>query len=278
MPKRLSNKYPLVPSVQFRGSRLAPLWLMPAVPVRLGGKDGPQLYAAIDTAATISAISESTLQGLERARIKISKRQSLLVESAQGSVEVQVAGVLLVLCDPSFAPWVELGEVPFIITRGLDSSEPSSRILLGFDSCLAKLRVDIDYPRNVLTVHAPVRIDRRSGSPDAVTLPTAISEGERLIAMGSFRAAVAIVAAAVEEVLRSSQAWPGPIKNWSALLADPDETFGLESDSRAQLKTMWNLRNIAVHGRSTAEISKREAEAVLRAAKDIIAKTSKLSS
>jgi hypothetical protein len=278
MPKRLSNKYPLVPSVQFRGSRLAPLWLMPAVPVRLGGKDGSQLYAAIDTAATISAISESTLQGLERARIKISKRQSLLVASAQGSAEVQVADVPLVLCDPSFGPWVELGEVPFMITTGLDSSEPSSRILLGFDSCLAKLRINIDYPRNLLTVYAPVRIDRRTGRPDAVTLPTAISEGERLIAMGSFRAAVTIVAAAVEEVLRSSHAWLGSIKNWSALLADPDRTFGLEADSKAQLQTIWHLRNIAVHGPSTAEISKRDAEAVLRAAKDIIVKTSKLSS
>ena len=278
MPRRLSNKYPLVPSVQFRGSRLAPLWLMPAVPVRLGGKDGSQLYAAIDTAATISAISEITLQGLERAQIKISKRQSMQVESVQGSIEVQVAGVPLLLCDPSFGPWLDLGEVPFMVTRGLDSSEPSSRIFLGFDSCLAKLRIDIDYPHNVLTVHAPARIGRRTGGPDVVSFPTAIRESERLIAMGSFRAAVTVAAAAVEEVLRSSHAWPGSIKNWSALLADADRTFGLESGSKAQLQTIWHLRNTAVHGPSAAEISKRDAEAVLRAAKDIIAKTSKLSS
>jgi hypothetical protein len=277
MPKRLSNKYPLVPSVQFRGSRVAPLWMMPAVPVRLGGKDGSQLYAAIDTAATVSAISEITLQGLERAQIKISKRQSMKVDSGQGSMEVQVAGVPLLLCDPSFGPWLDIGEVPFMVTRGLDS-EPSSRILLGFDSCLAKLRIDIDYPHNLLTVHAPARIGRQSGGPDVVSFPTAIRESELLIAMGSFRAAVTVAAAAVEEVLRSSDAWPGSIKNWNALLADADRTFGLESGSKAQLQTIWHLRNTAVHGPSAAEISKRDAEAVLRAAKDIIAKTSKLSS
>src|SRR5437899_941075 len=85
MPKRSSNKYPLVPSVQFRTSRLSPLALMPAVPVRLGGRTGSQLYAAVDTAAKISAISESTLQGLERAQVTKSNR---LVETIQGSIEV----------------------------------------------------------------------------------------------------------------------------------------------------------------------------------------------
>jgi hypothetical protein len=278
MPKRLTNKYPLVPSVQFRGSRLAPLALMPAVPVRLGGRDGPQLYAAIDTAAKMSVISDSTLQELERAQIKISKRQSLLIKGAQGSIDVEVAGIPVLLCDPSFGPWIELGEVPFAITGKQDLLEPPSRILLGFDSCLAKLRVDIDYPRNVLTVHAPARIDRRTGWSDAVTFPTAIREGESLIAMGSYRAAVTIVAAAVEEVLRSSHAWTRPIKHWTAFLAEADRTFGLEADSKAQLETIWRLRNVAVHGPSTTEISKRQAEAVLRAAKDIIAKTPKLSS
>ena len=278
MPMRLSNKYPLVPSVQFRRSRLAPLALIPAVPVRLGGENGPQLYAAIDTAAKLSVISESTLHELERAQIKMSKRQALLVELLSGSIEMEVVGVPLLLCDPSFGPWIELGEVPFAITRGQDFTEPPSRILLGFDSCLAKLRIDIDYPRNVLTVHAPVRTDRRTGRSDAITFPTAIREGESLIAMGSFRAAVTIVAAAVEEVLRSSHALPSSIKNWSALIADADQTFGLEADSKAELQTIWRLRNIAVHGPSTAEISKRDAEAALRAAKDIIAKTSKLRS
>jgi hypothetical protein len=232
----------------------------------------------IDTAATISVISESTLDALERAQVKISRRQSMRVEGTQGSMEVAVAGVPLLLCDPSFGPWIELGEVPFLITTGLDLAAPASRILLGYDSCLAKLRIDIDYPRNVLTVHAPPRIGRRTGRQDAVTFPTAIKEGERLIAMGSFRAAVAIVAAAVEEALRSSHAWPGSIRNWSALLADADRTFELEADSKAQLLTIWHLRNIAVHGPSTTEISKRDAEAVLRAAKDILAKASTLSS
>lgn len=84
--------------------------------------------------------------------------------------------------------------------------------------------------------------------------------------------------AAVEEVLRSSSAWTGPTKSWNTLLADSDQTFGLEADSKAQLQTIWRLRNLAVHSPSTTEISKRDAEAVLQAAKDILIKTYKLSS
>src|SRR5438552_15083631 len=133
MPKQSSHRYPLVPSVQSRTSRLSPLALIPAVPVRLGGPEGPQLYAAVDTGAKISAITETTLDELERTQISLSKRP---VETIEGSVEV--ANMTLVLCDPTFNPWIDLGEVPFAVIGGQALLEPTSRILLGFDSCLAR--------------------------------------------------------------------------------------------------------------------------------------------
>ncbi len=268
MPKSSSNKYPLVPSVQFRASRLAPLALMPAVPVQLGGDAGPKLYATIDTGAKISAVAQSALEELERIGIKPVKRS---VEATGASTEIVYLS--LQLCDPAFAAWIDLGEVPFAILPGTTPSEPTSRIVLGFDSCLAKLRIDIDYPHNVLTIHSRAGVAGKAAKSDQLRYPTGIAEAERLIAMGSYRAAVAIIAAAVEEALLSSpssQEWPqtGKTRN---LLADATHVSWLASEPKSQLQALWKLRNTAVHGPTTTDISKRDAEASLRAAKGIIA-------
>jgi hypothetical protein len=247
---------------------------MPAVPVRLGGREGPQLYASIDTGAKISAMSESTFQRIA-AHIKTSSR---LIEGVKGAETVEIASVPLVLCDPVFEPWIELGEVPFAIVKGTSAVEPASRIVLGFESCLATLRVDIDYPGNQLTLYGPASIQRRPGTSERVLFPTAIAEGETLFAMGSYRAAVMIVAAAVEEAIRAAVPQSGLVNNWTALVAEADRTFGLETDIKDQLEMMRRLRNVAVHGPSTTLVSRKEAEAVLSAAKSIITRTSKLKS
>jgi hypothetical protein len=273
MPRSLSNKYPLVPSAQFKTSRLAPLTLIPAVPVMLGGAAGRQLYAAIDTGARISVISEDSFHELDRAKLVITRHPAA---GPAGSTVVEVAGIPLFLCDPAFAPWIDLGEVPFVVARGQALSEPTSRILLGFESCLAKLRIDIDYPGNFLTVHAPVRAGRRGTTEAlAVNYPSRIREGERLIAMGSYEAAVAVIAAAVEEAVVSSAEWAGrPAKNWNLFVAEPNQTLGFEPGTKAQLRSLWDLRNKAVHGSSRSAISKSDAEVVLRVAKEIITEAS----
>jgi hypothetical protein len=240
---------------------------MPAVPVRIGGVAGPQLYATIDTGAKISSIAEITLKELERTGITPSKRT---VEGMGGSTEI--VSVSLQLCDPGFVPWIELGDVPFVIIPDTTPSESRARIILGFDSCLAKLRIDIDYPHNVLTIHTRARVAGKTAASDKLTYPTGIAEAERLISMGSYRAAVAIIAASVEEALLSlpsSQESLRTGKKWN-VVADAIRASWLGSEPKAQLQTLWQLRNTAVHGPSTTEISKRDAEASLRTAKAII--------
>ncbi|HJX82795.1 MAG TPA: hypothetical protein VJ723_00470 [Candidatus Angelobacter sp.] len=268
MPKNSSKKYPLIPSVQRGTTRPSPITLMPALPVRLGGPLGTQLYAAIDTSAKTSAVSEYTLQELERGGIRISRRQ---VQSLGQHTELVTFNILL--CDPTFLPWIDLGEVPFVVLQSNVSAEAASRILLGYESCLSRLRIDIDYPRSLLTVHAPTR-SRRTDISVSTKFPRAIAEGETLIAMGSYRAAAATIAAGVEEAVTSYLGHDRPTKDWRVFIDDADRALAFGPEMRAQLDAIWRLRNLAVHGPSKIDITKQDAEIALHAAKKIIATAS----
>ena len=262
MRKRSTKVFELIPSVQTRKQSPGPIAFIPALPIKLETVgSGTGHYAVVDTAAKISSISSALVPG----DLLLGTDDTIRATSSQDPI--RIVKFSIILCDTSFSPWAHLSDVPFAIFPGREPSTQSS-LVLGVDSCLSRLVLNIDFPQRKLKVSVPtsliVSAKRRSG-PE---IPTRIKQGENLIKAGSYNAAVAMIAAGLEEALSLSS---GPEQKLSLTWKDTFERSHIDhrfDDSlRQQFHEMWNLRNRAVHGPKEREISEDEALRFLKIAK-----------
>jgi hypothetical protein len=262
--KRTTTKgFDLLPSLQQREESLAPAAFLPAVPVRVEEEDGPTTYAVVDTAAKISVASKKLVRAGPNTPIGGSMRMKGL--SGQDTV-VQIVKTSLILCDTEFSPWLRLMDVPFALVP--EQEKEGADLVLGFDSCLARLRLTIDYPRRQLRVSAPacmlVTQERKAASP----LPSRIIEAERLLALGSYEAAVALAMAGVEEIVAQSARDIPMGSNWVRQLERSTTTI-LDEQRRQLFRQLSAIRNRAVHGPHTPQVSAAEARTAIRAAQEL---------
>jgi hypothetical protein len=240
--------------------------------VRLGGLSGIQLYAEVSTSSKISELSADTLQQLEH--LPAIKAPTLQLLHFSGGSKTKLVSISLILCNPDFEPWIDFGQVPFVTRKYGKTTDSTSRVLLGFDSCLSRLRIEIDYPQRLLVVTSR-SLQRIPGEIDlAPAFPTRITEGETLIDMGSYAAAVAVIATAVEEALVPVVGRSAPYKGATSLLKQAARIPELDLELLSQLETITRWRNTAVHGSPISEISKEDAEWVLHAAKSVMLRLS----
>jgi hypothetical protein len=262
--KRTTTKvFDLLPSLQQREESLAPAAFLPAVPVRVEVEDGPATYAIVDTAAKISVASKQLVRACPNTPIGGSMRMKGL--GSQDTV-VQIVKTSLILCDTEFSPWLRLMDVPFALVP--EQEKEGADLVLGFDSCLARLRLTIDYPRRQLRVSAPVSMlvvqERKASSP----LPSRIIEAERLLALGSYEAAVALAMAGVEEIVAESARNIPMGSNWVRQLERSTTTI-LDEQRRQLFQQLSAIRNRAVHGPHTPQVSAAEARTAIRAAQEL---------
>jgi len=264
MRKRNTKVFDLIPSVQARKQSPGPIAFIPALPIKLEAiGSGTGHYAVVDTAAKISSISSALVPG----HLLVSTDDTIGATTREDPI--RIVKFSIILCDTSFSPWVHLRDVPFAILRGREPSTQSS-IVLGVDSCLSKLVLNIDFPERKLKVSVPASLLVSTKRPSGPEIPTRIKQGENLIKAGSYNAAVAMIAAGLEEALSSSS---GPQQELSLTWKDTFERsyidHSLDDSLRQQFHEMWNLRNMAVHGPKEREISENEALRFLKLAKTV---------
>jgi hypothetical protein len=262
--KRTTTKvFDLLPSLQQREESLPPAAFLPAVPVRVEVEDGPATYAIVDTAAKISVASKQLVRAGPNTPIGGSIRMKGL--GGQETV-VQIVKTSLILCDTEFSPWLRLMDVPFALVP--EQEKEGADLVLGFDSCLARLRLTIDYPRRQLRVSAPACMlfvqERKTASP----MPSRIIEAERLLALGSYEAAVALAMAGVEEIVAESARDIPMRSNWVRQLERSTTTI-LDEQRRHLFRQLSAIRNRAVHGPHTPPMSAAEARTAIRAAQEL---------
>src|SRR5262249_41910772 len=144
-----------------------------------------------------------------------------------------------------------------------EQEKEEAGLVLGFDSCLALLRLTIDYPRRQFRVSAPVCmlvVQEKKASPP---LPSRIIEAERLLALGSYAAAVALAMAGIEEIF-AEFARDIPVgSNWVRQLEHATTTL-LDEERRQLFRQLRTIRNRAVHGSHTQRVSAAEARTAIR--------------
>ena len=255
--------FDLLPSLQQREESLAPAAYLPAVPVRVEGEDGPQTYAIVDTAAKISVASSRLIRAGPNTPIG----GSLQMKGLGGQdIIVQIVKTSLILCDTDFSPWLRLVDVPVALVP--EQEKEGADFVLGFDSCLARLCLTIDYPRRQLRVSAPICMlvgqERQATSP----LPSRMIEAERLLAVGSYEAAVALAMAGVEEIFTEFAKDIPMGSNWMLQLEHSTTTL-LDEQRRQLFQQLSAIRNRAVHGPHTQPVSAAEARTAIRAAQEL---------
>jgi hypothetical protein len=263
--KRTTTKiFDLVPSLQQREESLAPTAFLPAVPVRIEVEGGPTTYAIIDTAAKISVASRRLIRADPNTPIGGSIR---LKGSDGRDTKTQIVKTSLTLCDTDFSPWLRIADVPIALAP--EQEQEGADLVLGFDSCLALLHLTIDYPRRQLRVSAPVCLLITQENIATPPLPSRIIEAERLLALGSYEAAVALAMAGVEEIFTEFAREVPVGSNWGYELKHLTTTL-LDEQRRQLFRQLSEIRNRAVHGPHTQQVSAADARMAIRAAQEVV--------
>lgn len=256
MKRRTSNTYKLIPSKQSRVDSLAPMFFVPALPIRLEQEQGDLHYAMIDATAEISVVHRSLLTDIKKHK----KTYDYLVVrgSTSQATEAEIILISLFLCTPIGEPWLEFNDVPFaIIDQNLIEHQ---RLLLGYDMFLSKLRLALDFPRKELRVSAPIEFEISEAKSSKHYLPSSIIEAENLIRMGSYKAALPMIVAGLEKVLVTKFAEINHRRPISYLL----NQNWLSNKAKSDLKKVIDLRNHAVHGFGLVPIKNKEAQMALK--------------
>lgn len=264
MKRTTSRTFKLIPSVQLRSETLAPISLTPALPVRFSEGDDRAIYARVDTGAQISFLGESLGRSIGNIRRYLTREMQ--VQTLGRIIRADIVKANLIICDEEFSSWIRLTDVTFAILP-LKQHESGSDVILGFDSCLANLRMIIDYPKKTLRVTAPMRLSILDESVDYV-LPSRIQEGERLIKLGSYDAAIALIYAGLEEVLGAVVG----VKHFaqSSHISDMLLQKGVPNNILANFDFLRKLRNKAVHGPADGRVTAKEAKQFLHKSKELI--------
>lgn len=273
--KKNNKTFELVPSIQTRKDKPAPMAFIPALPVRLERNSELAQYAIVDTSAEVSIMPASIAHdlGLDR---EIG-RNKITIKGIYGKYSCDLIKATLIICDSDFTPWLRLENVPFALLPDSNDFLRSNRLILGFDSCLSILQLKIDNPRRTIDISAPVRFLASNIPGIQDVMPSRITEAEREIKIGSFNSAIFLIVVELEEVILSSLSTiperytlGGLIK----LLAQE----GLTLKHQKQLEIISKIRNRVAHPDKSEPITKGEAIKVLRYAKDMIRQISSLKS
>lgn len=244
-----SQKYQLVPVLGRDDDPLAPVAFMPALPVRLKNAQDVQLYAPIDTRAAVGRIQAEVA---ERLKLRIVRRGS------HGAI----AQTRLVICDANFQPWIELRDVPFRLTPPGSKDESDVEVVLGFNACLSNLRLTINYRSRTMTVSAPPRLRVERSRELRAPVSERLQEGEQLISIGSYSAAIAMLTAGLEEVVARHLALAGDDLGKRNVFVRAREVLARQAASTKlseYLATVMKWRNRAVHGSESDRPTERDA-------------------
>jgi DNA-binding CsgD family transcriptional regulator len=223
--------------------------------VKLQAHRALSVYATIDTGSQLSVISEQIANQLELRR----DRSSALYVAGAGRIEAELSQADVLICDEAFSPWIELTAVPFAIAEN-----PQTGVVLGYESCLARLRVTLDYPAKVVEVEATRSLLAKRRRNDGI--PARIDEGAELITSGSYTSGVILLSAGVEELLRRALG----IHEGYSLSGMPDlHASGMSPAAIDNVRRVRDARNMAVH--SLREIDAFTARGVLAAAQIVVA-------
>ena len=262
--KRTTTKiFDLVPSLQQREESLAPTAFLPAVPVRVEVEGRPATYAIIDTAAKISIASRRLI----RADLNMPTGGSIRLKGSDGrDTKTQIMKTSLTLCDADFSAWLRIADVPIALAP--EQEQEGADLVLGFDLCLALLHLTIDYPRRQLRLSAPVSLLVTQENITTPPLPSRITEAERLLALGSNEAAVALAMAGVEEIF-TEFARDIPVgSNWGDELKQLTATL-LDEQRRQLFRQLSEIRNRVMHGPHTQQVSAAKARSAIQAAQEV---------
>lgn len=256
MKNTTRKTFDMVPTILQSEPAPAPRSLIPALPIKLGEHGDILRFSAIDTTAPTCAIAS---------RLWRTAVQSEM--DAAGLENRDRAALTIWICDEALNSWIRLPHVPFHLLDDAESGD--DEVSLGYASCLENLRLTFDYPRGKFSVSAPTRLLASAVKRTTREIPRRISEGEKLLRMGSYDAAVAMLAAGLEEYLQSYLP-----------LRDPHPTLGqlsrfLEAGSpdpevRGLLANVMDIRRKAVHGTDREMVQRDEANKVLRAVRTIL--------
>lgn len=259
------KSFEFVPSVQRRVDIPAPMAAVPALPVRLESDDGPAYYGLVDTGAHVSMMASSIAATLGWERRAVGSK---IMATPVGTVELDLIKLTLILCDKDFSPWLRLRDVPFALVPRAQLG-PLPDLVLGLESCLTKLHLTFDMARGRIRVSAPAALLASAGPKTRAPMPSRIIEASRLIKLGSHGAAVALIAAGLEEAILEHLGMapePATLGQLRGVLAERRVPARYEQ----RLGNIARLRNKAVHGRPNEFVTQEEAMTALRDARALI--------
>jgi hypothetical protein len=129
----------------------------------------------------------------------------------------------------------------------------------------------MDYPKGKVSVSASIKWLRATADQSSPALSARIREGEKLFRMGSYDAAVAMLAAGLEEYLQEYVPMQQSISTLGRLSRFL-ELGTLGPEFQTQLATVMDIRRRAVHGTDRESVDRAEAEKVRRAVRTILKK------
>ena len=255
MKIRTSNIYKLIPSKPSRSDSRASIFFIPALPVRLEQEQGDLHYAMVDATAEISIAHRSLINKIKQYK---KTHEYYELRGATGQLRAEIILISLFLCTPIGESWLEFHDVPIVLVEQ-DMTE-HRQLLLGYDSFLSKLRLSFDFPKKQVRVSAPVDLEIMKTRSTKPYLPSSIKEAENLIRMGSYKAALPMIVAGLEEVLVTKSVEINHRNSISYLL----NQNWLSDNTKSDLRKVFTLRNHAIHGLGLVSINKNQAQMALR--------------
>jgi hypothetical protein len=270
MTSKLSQNFELLPSLDPNGAPLSPSAYFPAIPIQIGNTLGDIVFATIDISLQVSLVERDFA---EKMQIGFSlKDQNIKLSDKFGYMMTTI-----IVLEPTLQPWLKFNRVPFGIMSNARKFQDSSKVVLGYKSFLAYLRLVIDFPKRTLTLTGLKDFLFSETPPNKPLIPSGIVEAEDLIESGSFTSGSALLVAGLEQWLLQSNTinLSSPVSAESlkqgVRLLTGDSSFAHEIDE------MYKLRNLAIHGtRSDPIITEEEARTALATAKRIIRKTKRI--
>ena len=200
MTSQLSKKYKLLPTLDPNAAPLSPSAYFPAIPIKFIDSNRETVFATFDINLQVSLVDPDLADDLYIKFFKVETEEKFSDTSG-------IITSTIIILEPNLQPWLRFDKVPFSIISDARKEQDQSKVILGYKSLLAYLRLAIDYPKRTFTLTGQKRFLFIPETTSRSTLiPQGVVEAERLIRSGSYSSGSALLVASLEQwVLQSIQ-------------------------------------------------------------------------
>lgn len=269
MTSKLSRNYELLPTLDPNATPLSPSAYFPAIPIQLVNTVSDVVFATIDVSLQVSLVDRDFAE-------KMQLDSSLKDQNVKLSDQSGYMRTTIIVLEPSLQPWLKFPRVPLGFMSSARKIQDPSKVVLGYKSFLAYLRLAIDFPKRTITLTGQKRFLFSETPPSKPLIPSGIAEAEDLIKVGSYTSGCALLVAGLEQWLLQSEVTLLPSSASAEDFQQGIRHLTGDLSFAHDIDEMYRLRNLAIHGTQSDPITEVEARAALATAKRIIRKAKRI--